>query len=54
MEVTNCVCNKCGAKAHSIAGKPHRRCSGNPENSNPVEKHILIPPVHRGEWVKKT
>ena len=50
MNTANCVCDKCGAKAHSIPGSAHRRCSGNPENSKPVEKHCNIPAAHRGEW----
>lgn len=27
-----CECDKCGAKAHSMSGTYHRRCTGQPHN----------------------
>jgi len=54
MQVCNCVCDKCGAKAHSVPDTAHRRCTGNPENSKPVEKYVLIPSAQRGKWVKES
>lgn len=45
----DCECNKCGAKAHAIAGKNHRRCSGQPEQA-PRHKHENLPSADRGRW----
>lgn len=53
MGTKTCVCNKCGAEANSVPDSQHRRCSGNPSNSTPVEKCQCIPPAQRGKWVAK-
>lgn len=50
MNVKNCMCDVCGAEAHSFPGKKHRRCSGNPEHNEPVGRGKNIPPAQRGTW----
>ena len=45
----NCKCDKCGFEAHSIPGKPHRRCSG--QADQPMRKKSdYIPGPERGTW----
>lgn len=45
-----CICNKCGAVAHSTANTIHRRCSGNPDQPNPRSRGQNIPSEARGTW----
>lgn len=42
-------CDKCGATAHAIPNKQHRRCSGQPEQA-PRHKHENLPGADRGRW----
>ncbi len=45
----NCMCDRCGAEAHSIAGKTHRRCPG--QQDQPIRaKHDPAAPESRGKW----
>ena len=46
----NLTCSICGTKAHSITGKPHRRCSG--QSGNPVKQKydIRLAKSERGKW----
>jgi len=53
METKKCVCNLCGAEAHSVPDSQHRRCSGITGKSEPVEKYQCIPPPQRGKWTAK-
>lgn len=43
------TCNKCLIQAHSVSGKVHRRCPGQPDQ--PLRpKHQGIEPNQRGRW----
>jgi len=46
----NCKCTVCGAKAHAIPDSYHRRCSGNPDNSNSLPKGSRADSKLRGKW----
>ncbi|HEY5268377.1 MAG TPA: hypothetical protein VII94_04560 [Candidatus Saccharimonadales bacterium] len=44
-----CMCDRCGVEAHSIAGKVHRRCSG--QEGQPIRaKYDPVVPESRGKW----
>ncbi len=45
----DCMCTTCGATAHSIPGKSHRRCPG-AEGQTPKAKHQSVPGNQRGKW----
>lgn len=51
-----CTCDKCGAEAVSMSGTYHRRCTGQPRNSE-SDAPAMIRPKHdklgvefRGKW----
>lgn len=45
------TCNKCGATSRStIHGKPHRRCSGDPNSPDPRRKGDPLPGAQKGRW----
>jgi hypothetical protein len=44
-----CMCDKCGATAISIAGKRHRNCPG--QEGQPARSHDKrLPTADRGKW----
>lgn len=45
-----CMCNKCGAVANSIAGKTHRRCPGQADAPLRAKHQGLEPAAARGKW----
>ena len=49
-----CVCNKCGAEAHSIPSTQHRRCPGRKPAAG--EELVIRPKTNklfgpRGHWI---
>lgn len=49
-----CTCNRCGAKAFSLSGTQHRRCTGQPQEGEGEvkirDKHDKLPSTNRGQW----
>jgi len=48
MNTKNCICDKCGAEAHTVQGSQHRRCSGG--SKEPRDKDKKMPSCERGTW----
>lgn len=46
---SNCICNKCGAVAHSLNGSNHRRCGGT-KDAPIKDKNKKNSIVSRGTW----
>lgn len=51
----DCTCGKCGAKAHTVSGAQHRRCTGSPlsegqEVATLRPKYEKLGSEHRGVW----
>lgn len=44
-----CTCSKCNTEAHSIPGKTHRRCPGQPDQPLRTAGNYIVA-ADRGKW----